>query len=148
RKRGSLGSRAVKGHYDYAEGQGGAYCLTKKRWATIPYLPVTSNCPALNRPFDQQLFCKSTEKAMKEADPNALLFSYSIFLGGGIYSCVTTVDPTVWLTSTTEPLLQETPSPNPVDPLYGYVDSPFTFGCGQGDFNGTVLRPQAMGAPL
>jgi len=139
----------------YTDGPGGAYCLTKKRWSTIPYLPMAdqNKCPNLTPEF-----CRDTEKSMEELDPKNLLFTYSLFLDVGLYSCQNSVVPALWRTSTTEQLddigngavTDTNATTDPKQPVFKHDETspPSQFVCLQGAFEGTVLRWDANGAPL
>jgi hypothetical protein len=132
---------------------GGAFCLTKKRWATMPLLLAgeiaSDKCPSLK----QAEFCHLPEPDLE--DSRTLLFTYSLFLDVGLYTCSNSEDPPRWRTSTTEQL-DEDPSPNvPLGLdrgsdalLYTYKDATSVFSCGNGDFEGTVLRADTGDAPL
>jgi hypothetical protein len=94
-----------------------------------------------------------------EEDQRVLLFTYSLFLDLGLYSCPNSADPALWRTSTTEQLHEVTSEtavwniPNdPMDAVYVHDEqsSASKYTCGKAQFNGTVLRggAEAEGVPL
>jgi len=126
---------------------GGAYCLSKKRWATIPYIVDSAKCPNLKAEP-----CHDFENDMEEGQ-GVLLFSYSLFKDVALYTCPNSVDASLWWTSTTEQLDETSPfiplnAPNTA--LYEHTEaSPHsTFDCGKNENEGTVLRSGIEGTPL
>jgi hypothetical protein len=130
-------------------GPGGAYCLTKKRWATMPLglssLIAANKCPSLQ----QAEFCHETEEDLV-AKEHVLLFSYSLFLDVGLFRCSTNpINPSLWLTATTDELTDNL-SWNTQGTLYKYQEQnqPFVFECSNNEFEGAALGLRAEGSPL
>jgi hypothetical protein len=126
---------------------GGAYCLSKKRWATIPYIVDSAKCPNLNPES-----CHELEKDMEDK-PRVLLFSYSLFKDVALYTCPNTSDPPLWRTTTTEQLDETSPFiplNDQNNPTYTHTETNphSTFSCGQNENEGTVLRSGIEGTPL
>jgi hypothetical protein len=116
--------------------KGGAFCLTKARWATIPP-DLFSPCPGLVTPE----VCENIPESGLE-EQQALLFSYSLFLDVGLYRCKKD-SAQAWLTSTSDDLNDLTM--NGTQRTYEKGE----FKCRADDaFEGTVLRSDADGAPL
>jgi hypothetical protein len=125
---------------------GGAFCVTKTRWSTMP-LEKLPECPPLQMSPDreQKWFCESySEKELEEN--HALLFSYSPFLDVGLFRCDNSASApaTAWVTTSTDYL-----NTLGVHPPLGYqLKDNAAFHCNDHDFEGTVLRPDATGALL
>jgi hypothetical protein len=117
-------------------GAGGALCVTKARWATMPPTLSSASCPALKN----ARFCENYTEAQLE-QMGAKLFSYSLFLDAGLYLCHAT-DPNAprWLTNVTDQLVD--------DGSQGYKYESGNFVCGEKEFEGTVLRWGANGLPF
>jgi hypothetical protein len=126
---------------------GEAFCVTKKRWATMPaecvQLKPKPPLTAADGLWVAPVFCE--EFSEDDLEKNfALLFSYSLFLDIGLYRCERSSS---WLTTAVDELdispaslsLQVPPKMSKV------VDG---FNCQEDDFEGTVLRVDARDAPL